>query len=478
MIQINKRRIAKCILLSIVTFGGYLIYWKYLLIKNIRSLQKDESSCAGELLCLLFIPFYDYYWWFTRGKTVKEKFAEYGHTALGSEIAFLVLAFCGRSIISMAIMQNDFNSLPADSVFLILQENPLHPHIVKRVNIPIWKKILIYAAAIVGGLLLSSLICSAFADGTPLDFFACLFKGAFGSERKIWLLLLDAALLLGASMALIPAFKMKFWNLGGNGQMLVSCLCAYSISFFLGDKIPEWILILLMFAASILSGIIWAVIPALFKAFFNTNETLFTLMMNYIAAGIVLFCRASWITSGSAQFPTLTRGLLPVIYNNMLPTVVVFVLLTLCMFIYLKYSKHGYEISVVGESVNTAKYVGIDVKKVIVRTMVLSGAIAGLVGFFLIARTGPGLSSDTPNNMGFTAIMTSWLAAFNPLMLFLSCFFIAFITRGMSQVQQGFSLTDNSIVSIVVGLIYFCVIACSFFINYKIVFRKKEGKKC
>lgn len=356
------------------------------------------------------------------------------------------------------------------------QRRGLPFHIVKRVNIPIWKKILIYAVAIVGGLLLASLICAAFADKSPVDYFTCLFKGAFGTERKIWLLLLDAALLLGVSMALIPAFKMRFWNLGGNGQMLIACLCSYSLSFFLGGKMPDWLLILLMFVSSLLSGILWALIPALFKAFFNTNETLFTLMMNYIAAGIVLFCRASWITSGSAQFPTLTRGILPEIYNNMLPTVAVFVLLTLCMFVYLKYSKHGYEISVVGESVNTAKYIGIDVKKVIIRTMVLSGAIAGLVGFFLIARTGPGLSSDTPNNMGFTAIMTSWLANFNPLLLFLSCFFISFITRGMSQVQQGFNLTSNSIVSIVIGLIYFCVIACSFFINYKIVFRKKEGK--
>ncbi|MBP5288498.1 MAG: ABC transporter permease [Clostridia bacterium] len=356
------------------------------------------------------------------------------------------------------------------------QHRGLPFHIIKRVNIPIWKKITIYAVAIVGGLLLSSLICAGLAGKNPLDYFTYLFKGAFGTERKIWLMLLDAALLLGASMALIPAFKMRFWNLGGNGQMLVACLSAYSLSYFLGDKVPEWLLILLMFACSILSGIVWSLIPALFKAFFNTNETLFTLMMNYIATGIVLYCRASWITSGSAQFPTLTKGTLPEIYNNMLPTVAIFVLLTLFMFVYLKYSKHGYEISVVGESVNTAKYIGINVKKVIIRTMILSGAIAGLVGFILIARTGPGLSSDTPNNMGFTAIMTSWLANFSPLLLFLSCFFISFITRGMSQVQQGFGLTNNSIISIVTGLIYFCVIACSFFINYKIVFRKKEGK--
>lgn len=349
-------------------------------------------------------------------------------------------------------------------------------HVVKRVNIPVWKKILVYAIAIVGGLLLSSLLCAAFAGKSPFHFFSALIKGAFGTERKIWLLLLDAALLLGTSMALIPAFKMKFWNLGGNGQILVGCLSAYSCSYWLGGKIPEWALVLLMFVTSLLAGIIWALIPAIFKAFFNTNETLFTLMMNYIAVGIVLYCRARWIKSGSAQFPRLDHGILPKIYNDMLPTIIIFVLLTLFMFVYLKYSKHGYEIAVVGESVNTAKYVGINVRQVIIRTMILSGAIAGLVGFFLIARTGPGISDDTANNMGFTAIMTAWLAAFDPLVMFLTCFFISFITRGMSQVQQDFGLTNNSIGSIVIGLVYFFVIACAFFVNYKIVFRKKEDK--
>lgn len=351
-------------------------------------------------------------------------------------------------------------------------------HVIKRVNIPVWKKILIYAIAIVAGLLLSSLICAAFAGKTPLNFFGSLLQGAFGTERKIWLLLLDAALLLGTSMALIPAFKMKFWNLGGNGQILMGCLAAYSCSYWLGGKIPDGLLTLLMLVTSVAAGILWALIPAIFKAFFNTNETLFTLMMNYIAAGIVLYFRALWIKSGSGQFPTLKNGLLPEVFNDnkYLLTILAFLVLTIFMFVYLKYSKHGYEISVVGESVNTAKYVGINVKRVIIRTMILSGAIAGLIGFFLIARTGQGLSTENPNNMGFTAIMTSWLAAFNPLVILLTSFFISFTTKGMTQVRTDFGLTNNSIANIVVGLIYFCVIACAFFVNYKIVFRKKEGK--
>lgn len=357
-------------------------------------------------------------------------------------------------------------------------------HIVKRSNIPLWKKALIYAAALIGSLLLSALICVAFStknadvNKNVGDFFGYLFNGAFGTERKTWLLLLETALLLGASLALIPAFKMKFWNLGGNGQILMGCLCSYACSYWLGGKMPDWLLLIFMFVTAVAAGIVWALIPAIFKAIFNTNETLFTLMMNYIAVGIVLYFRAAWIKNGSGQYPTLKAGILPSLdkYKALL-TVIVFVVLTLLMFVYLRYSKHGYEISVVGESVNTAKYVGINVKAVIIRTMILSGAIAGLVGFFLIARTGAGLSDNSPNNMGFTAIMTSWLAAFNPLLMFLTCFFIAFINKGMIQVSTGFKFTNNSISNIVIGLIYFFVIACSFFINYKIVRRDNTGKK-
>lgn len=350
-------------------------------------------------------------------------------------------------------------------------------HIVKRSHIALWKKILIYAVALTVGLLLSSVICAGFskAGKNPLDFFRQLFNGALSTERKIWGLLLEIALLLGTSMALIPAFKMKFWNLGGNGQILMGCLCAYSCSYWLGGKIPNWLLIVVMFVTSVAAGILWAVIPAIFKAIFGTNETLFTLMMNYIAAGIILYFRAAWIKSGSGQFPPLKYGLLPVLdqYKQVL-TVIVFFALTILMYIYLRYSKHGYEISVVGESVNTAKYIGINVKKVIIRTMILSGAIAGLVGYLLIAQTGVGLSDSSANNMGFTAIMTSWLAGFNPLLMFLSCFFIAFITKGMTQVRTAFKFTNSAVANIVIGLIYFCVISCTFFINYKIVLRNKN----
>ena len=349
--------------------------------------------------------------------------------------------------------------------------------IVKRDNIKVQKVILIYVLAVICGLLLSSLISVMFSQKGLGDFFKSLFTGALGSERKIWLLLQDTSLLLGTSMALLPAFKMKFWNLGGNGQILVGCLAAIACMFYLGGKVDDSIIILLMLIASVAAGAIWAAIPAIFRAKFNTNESLYTLMMNYIAQGLVSLCITIWVKSGSGVLVPIPYGNIPDIGNKYFLPIILFIVITILMHIFLRSSKHGYEISVVGESINTAKYVGIKVDKVIIRTMILSGAIAGLVGFVLAGSVNHTISTASANNMGFTGIMATWLASFNPLIIILTSFFITFISKGMVEVRKTFMFTNDSISNIVVGIVYFAVIICSFFINYKLVFRKKEKEE-
>lgn len=349
--------------------------------------------------------------------------------------------------------------------------------IVKRDNITISKVIIIYSVALIVGLLLSGVICTLFSSKNLIDFFESLFNGAFGSERKLWLLLQDTSLLLGTSIALLPAFKMKFWNLGGNGQILIGCLSAIACMFYLGGKVDDSVIILLMLLASVFSGALWAVIPAIFKAKFNTNESLFTLMMNYIAQGLVSLCITIWVKTGSGILAPIPYGNIPEIGNKYLLPIILFTLITILMYIYLRFSKHGYEISVVGESINTAKYVGIKVNKVIIRTMILSGAIAGLVGFVLAGSINHTISTVSANNMGFTGIMTTWLATFNPLIMILTSFFITFISKGMIDVRKTFMFTNDAISNIVVGIIYFIVIVCSFFINYKLIFRKKDKEE-
>ena len=349
--------------------------------------------------------------------------------------------------------------------------------LVKRDVLSAKKIVLIYAIAITASLVLSAIICSLFSSRNPLMFFVSLFDGAIGTSRRVWLLLQDTALLLGVAVALVPAFKMKFWNLGGNGQILVGCLAAISCMFYLGGKLPDPLLILLMAVASIVAGAVWGLLPAIFKAFFDTNESLFTLMLNYIATGLVSMFITIWVKSGSGVLAPLKSGNFPDLFGNKyLLTVLVFFVLAVLMYIYLKYTKQGYEIAVVGDSPNTAKYIGINVKRVIIRTMILSGALAGVVGLFLAGEIHNTISTASANNMGFTAIMATWLAAFNPLVMIGTCFFIIFISRGMVEVRGQFGFTNDSIANIVIGLVYFCVIACSFFITYRVVFRKPGAK--
>ena len=343
-------------------------------------------------------------------------------------------------------------------------------HVVKRTDLAWWKALLIRLAAIVFGIVLACLVLFISVGANPLIVIRELFNGCFGTPRRIWILFRDFALLLIVGLALIPAFKMKFWNLGGNGQITVGALASIMCMFFMGNAgLPDWLIIIAMVFSSILAGVIWAVIPAIFKAHFNTNESLFTLMMNYVAVGLVTVFINSVVKSGSGTLNPLSSGNLPNIVNNYLLTIIVAAILFAFIFFYLKFSKHGYELEVVGESQNTAKYVGINVKKVIIRTMVLSGALCGIVGLLLAGSINHTINADSANNMGFTAIMTSWLAQFNPVAMVGTTFLVSFLNNGMSSVQSTFGITNSSIANIVVGLVYFSIIAVEFFVSYKVV---------
>lgn len=345
-------------------------------------------------------------------------------------------------------------------------------HIVKRDGLSAKKKALFYVGAIFLGLLVGGIICSLFSTKNPINFFVSLFSGALGTSRRIWLLLQGMALLLGVSLALAPAFRMKFWNLGGNGQILMGCLAYVASMFYLGGKLSDLVVMLIGLVAGVVMGAVWALIPALFKAFFNTNESLFTLMMNYIASGLVSMFITIWVKTGSGVLKPISFGNIPDVGNRYLLTILVFFVLAGVMYAYLRYSKQGYEVSVVGESNNTARYIGINVKKVIIRTMIISGAIAGLVGAFIGGAIDHTISTTSASNMGFTAIMTAWLAAFDPLVMIASCFFITFVSKGMTQVRKDFKFTNDAIANIVIGVIYFSVIAVTFFLSYKVVFRE------
>jgi simple sugar transport system permease protein len=356
-------------------------------------------------------------------------------------------------------------------------------HIVKRDSISTTKKIIIYAVAILSSLLLGAIICSLVSPrGNIGKFFSALFEGSFGTERLRWGFLQEFALLLAVSMALIVSFKMKFWNLGANGQILMGGLASIACSFYLGGKINETLLIILCVLSSAIAGAIWAVIPAIFKAKWNTNETLFTLMMNYVATQIVAYFIIIWEKpKGSGKIGIINQqtqaGWLPEIGGKQyMLIVIVSLIMTVFMYIYLRYSKHGYELTVVGESQNTARYVGINVGKVIVRTLILCGLICGLTGWLLVAGTDHTMTTTIEGGKGFLGVMVAWLAQFNPVAMVLSSLLLAFLSRGASEISAIYQL-NHSFGDIITGIIIFFIIGSEFFINYKLHFRKSSGKE-
>ncbi len=352
-------------------------------------------------------------------------------------------------------------------------------HLTKRKALPWYRAWGIRLLAILAALIVCGIITAMTTGISPLSVYRTMIYGAFGTTRKLWILGKEIAILLCISLALTPAFRMRFWNLGGEGQVLIGALATATCMILLGGKVPNALLIVICIAAALAAGALWGFIPAVFKAKWGTNETLFTLMMNYVATQLVAYFVIVWeVPKGSGKIgiihPDTEAGWLPVIGNRYLLLILVVAVLTLIMQIYLSYSKHGYEISVVGESEATARYVGIKVERVILRTMLLSGAICGLTGYLMVAGTDHTLTTTLAGGQGFTAVMVAWLAKFNPVGMILSSFLIVFLGRGSAEISTVYGL-NMSFGDILTGIILFFIIGSEFFINYQLHFRSKAG---
>lgn len=346
--------------------------------------------------------------------------------------------------------------------------------IVKREPLPWYSRVGIRALAILAALVVTGIVITILTGANPIDVYVSMFKGSFGTKLRVWSLLQSIAILLCISLAVTPAFKMRFWNCGAEGQALVGGLASAAIMMFCGDALPYPVLLILMVLGAMLSGIIWALLPAVSKALWNTNETLFTLMMNYVAIQLVAFFLKAFVKNGSGVLTPMPEHGLPKLFGqDYLLNIVIVAVLTVLVYIYLKHTKHGYEVAVVGESENTARYIGISVKKVIIRTLIVSGALCGITGLLLVGGTNHTISTTTVGGQGFTAIMVSWLAKFNPLFMVLTTFLIVFLDKGTKQVAEDFRM-PNALSSIVTGIILFFIIGCEFFLQYRIAITKNE----
>lgn len=347
-------------------------------------------------------------------------------------------------------------------------------HITRLPDPKTWHYWLSKLISVIVALLICAIITTAMEPGSFGSFFKNLGVGTFSNARQVIRMLQDSAILLLIALALTPAFKMRFWNIGAEGQVLMGALGSTIVMKFMAGTMPNVLLIFTCLAFALVFAIVWAVIPAIFKAFFNTNETLFTLMMNYLAAGLIAYVVFVWVPTGSAVLgiinPDTHAGWLPPLFGyDYIINIIVVAVITVLLFVYLRFSKHGYELTVVGESQNTARYVGINVKKTIIRTLILSGALCGLVGFLLVNGKDHTLNADLVEGRGFTGILVAWLGHFNPFEMIFTAFLVSFITLGGSYTGDIFRF-GNAYSKVLIGVFFFVFIASEFFLKYKINF--------
>lgn len=344
----------------------------------------------------------------------------------------------------------------------------------KRENMASWNVWAIRISAFLFALIIGGLIFSI-VGVSPIVAYKQIVVSALGKKSGIRQVVKIAVPLLGTALALAPCFKMKYWNIGAEGQITMGAMAAAFFAINYGAAWGRIPLLVVMGVAGVILGGIWAMIPAIFKARWNTNETLFTLMMNYIAIGIVAWLQGGpWEgKEGSQVIPNFdANAVLPKVFGVHIGWMFI-VLLVFLMFVYMRFTKHGFEVAVLGESENTARYAGMNVTKVIIRTAFLSGAICGLVGYLMASGANQTIYKDIAGGVGFTAITVAWLAQLNPFAMVVISILLAVLEKGASALQTAMEV-PSAVSNIITGIILLCMLGCEFFINYRMIFRSKH----
>lgn len=364
-------------------------------------------------------------------------------------------------------------------------------HVVKRENCPLWKRALFYLAAIAAALCVGAVVLMAI-DVNPIEYYEQMFTmGTVGNKiayKTYMNYLKEFVPLVLTSVALSLAFKMRFWNIGGEGQFIMGAIAASFVAFQLGPVAPMWLTVIVMCVAAMLIAGFYGLIAGFLKVKFGTNETLMTLMMNYIALYILYFIgetKADWnfflqessdrpvfeSFAAFASFPAIPIGEK---FELNICVILAFVVGAI-VFIYLKYTKRGYEISVVGDSMGTAKYAGMKVNRIILRTVFLSAALIGLAASFKVGTAGV-LSTAITDDVGWTGIIVAWLAQLSTPVIFVVSALICVLQYGSTVAATTFAQVDSSFANMLQGVILFLVLAADFFIRFRVV-RVKKGEK-
>lgn len=345
-----------------------------------------------------------------------------------------------------------------------------------RLDVPRWMPF----ASIVGALFVALLVGAiplAYGGLDPIVAYRQMFKAGFSPTAFVISdTLVKATPLILAGLGVAIAFRMRLWNIGAEGQLFVGAWATAGVAlFWLPPDTPRPVMLAVMTVAGFVVGAIWGAIPGFLKAKLGVNEIISSLMLTYVAIQYNnYFVYGPWAAGGfgltapfpkSAWFPRLTdyaatfpflRGMtahLGIVYG---------IIAAVVLFVIFKYSKWGYELKVIGDNPNAARYAGMSLSKNIILAMVVSGGLAGLAGMSELAGAVHRLQEKFSPGYGFTAIIVAWLARLNPLAILV----VGYLFGGL--LVAGDAIQPAGIPLMIQGIILFCVISADTFTRYRI----------
>lgn len=364
--------------------------------------------------------------------------------------------------------------------------------VAKRDNAGPGRQALAYVAAVVLALVIGAVLL-AIQGVEPITFYRQMITMGIPGSRYPWravenFVKLFVPLLI-VSLALALAFKMRFWNIGGEGQFIMGTFWAGIAAMRLGDALPQPLTVLAMALCGALGGGLYGVFVAALKVKWGTNETLLTLMLNYVALYFLQYfaeTKTDWnffldpesARPKFAKFPAGAQMIaIPIGPFNLNLSLVIAAVLCVVLYIYLNYTKRGYEIAVVGDSPNTARYAGMRVGKIVIRTIFLSAALIGMAGALHVSSAGV-MSASPTNDVGWTGIVVAWLAKLNTVGIVVASLLITVLQFGCQAASATYPSIDANFANLLQGVILFIVLAADFFIRFKLVPRgRKEAAK-
>ncbi|MBA2248100.1 MAG: ABC transporter permease [Chloroflexia bacterium] len=336
-----------------------------------------------------------------------------------------------------------------------------------------WATILVPIASILAGLIAGGLLILS-AGENPLVVYREMARGAFGSgyNRSETLVKMIPLLLTGLGVSV--AFRMRLWNIGAEGQFYFGAIFATWVALYGLPDAGGWTMVPAMMLAGILGGALWAAIPGLLRGYLGVNETITSLMLNYVA---ILF--ADWLVygpwknpvgygfPGTETFPAASY--LPAWGTTRVHLGLAFGLAAaVVLYVVLNRTRWGYEIGVAGSSERVARYAGMATARNIVVVMLVSGALAGLAGMAEVSGIGHSLQRGLSPGFGYTAIIVAWLGRLNPFGVVLVSFLLAALLVGGDQLQISLGL-PAAIAPMLQGTILFFLLGGDILTRYRLV---------